>query len=530
MAMKAMRVPIVLLLSMVLTACGGRREVYDAPLEVIGPFPIPFGLAYLNRTSSELIRVRQTNAGLSAGQVRPAVDRVRLGAPGARLVQEVAVGQWLAILHSDPTRPGLSLVAPTGNQVEFHPLADAFDTLAVAPSSRYGVAYFSDPGAALAGIRNLNQIQVIDFVDRTVQAARALETGGLSPLGVDFVPLGSGAFDDVAAVRVENGVVLVDLAEVGSEPLWVRFTNSPGGVAVPAEVVFGPFFPDGGTFYVRLQGSDDVLSVHLTRDEQGRLRRSINFLNTPDGSRPTDLLVLKAADFSDKVVVVFSGSEHRGVALLDANSIQTDERTFPLDFTASQARRLVVWESTGQRELVLVTSPSPSGPSPRAVVIDPASGQTETVYLQDEFYRVDGPPDGSTVMFFHHRMGQTSSPGMRVVRLIRPEGSSRWTHRISTFGLQSEPRAWAFDGDGQGMLGSFQAGNNSFLLDLASGQYASLALDRAPLAMGTLPGTDLAWFQHAHPLGSLSLVPLGDFQRAATVMVEGFVLQGLLDP
>ena len=512
-------------------ACGGRRDLYEAELDTLGPFPYTGGLAFLNRTTSELLRLDQVER--SAGELSFELDRIQLGRSGPRRLLEVDDGRKLAVLHDDPASPGISWLSRGGveRRPTFLALADAFDGLALSPSTRFGVAYFTGADTAHTGIRNLNQIQVIDFADDArVHPAMALETGGLNPRGIDFTPQMSGPFSELAAVRVDNGLVLVDLKDPEAPPLWVRFTNSPGGVAVPVQVAFGPFYPDGGYFYVRLQGADSVIGVHLTRDLEGRLRRSVNFLSTPAGSAPSDLLVLSDPQFADKVFVVYGGSSQKGAAILDANSIQTDEKTFSFDTPGSEARRLVGWGPMGIKEFVMVYSPNMTGSSPRVFLVDPISAAVEPIYLQDDYYRVSGPDEGGHAMFFHRRLGQSSEPGMRVVRAMLPEGSSRWTHRISSFGLSTEPEVHAFTQDGEAMLGAFKLGNTTFLLDLIDGQYQTMRLDEAPLAVGVVPGTDWAWFQHAHPLGSISLVPMDSFERESAIMFEGFMLAGLLDP
>ena len=43
-----------------LTSCGGRRDVYDDELEVIGPFPINGALGYINRTLADFVCLRVT--------------------------------------------------------------------------------------------------------------------------------------------------------------------------------------------------------------------------------------------------------------------------------------------------------------------------------------------------------------------------------------------------------------------------------------------------------------------------------------
>lgn len=506
--------------------CGDRRDVYRQELEVLGPFEYPTGLAFLNRTTSQLIRLRYDGDRIK-------VESTDLARPGAWRVVPVVDGTRLAVLHDDSASPGVSVLDrdPAADTVDpFLPLVDAFDALAVSPSSRFGVAYFTGARTGHTGIRNLNQIQLVDFAERRVQPALALETGGLNPRGVDFVPAGSPAFEDVAVIRVDNGLVLVDPHAPGASPLWVRFTNSPGGVAVPAEVAFGPFYGDGGYLYVRLEGSSDVLSIHVTRDPDGALRRTVNFLNTPAGATPSDLLVLSDSRYADKVFVVYGGSAVRGAALLDANAIQTDERSFSFEIPVQRARPLIGVGPEGTREFVLVYAPSLSGAGPQAYLVDPADGSVEDVFLQDGYSLVDGPVTGSHAMFFHQRMGAAGEPGMRVVRATQPAGSSRWTYRISTFGLQSVPDLHAFDEGGEGMLGSLSGGKAVFLLDLVTGWYATLELDRPAAAMGVIPGTDVAWFQHAHPLGSLTLVSLSDYRRTAAVTVEGFALTGLLEP
>ena len=506
--------------------CGGRRDVYSQAIDLLGPFGYPGGLVTIDRTLGRLIRIRAT-----ADDFR--VEAVKLHHASPRLVQPVAAGTRLAVLHDDPADPGLTVIDREQRRVaaaDFLPLADGFDALAVSPSGRYGLAYFGDDQRRHTGIRNLDQVQVVDFVAHRVQPARLLETGGLNPRGITFVPAGSDAFDDLAAVRVDNGLVFVDPADPDSELLWVRFTNAPGGVAVPEEVVFGPFHADGGYCYVRLVGSDDVLGVHLTRDAGGRLQRSINFLNTPAGSAPTDLLVLQSAGLQDKVFAVYGAAEQAGAALLDANSIQTDERNFAFPVPVERAERLIGHGPEGQREFVLVHPQRMTGNQPRVFLVDPAAGWSETIYLQDAYDRVQVAPGGESALIYHPRMGGASEPGMRLLRPVWPAGASRWSHRLSTFGLQTLPGAERFSADGRGLVGTFSADNNTFLLDLDSGWYDSLILDRAPERLGLVPGTDWIWFAHDHPLGSLTLVPMNDYRRQAAVMIEGFALVDLLDP
>jgi hypothetical protein len=370
----------------------------------------------------------------------------------------------------------------------------------------------------------MNQVQVLDFGNSETQPPLALETGGLSPRGVSFLPQGSGDFDDIAVILVDNGLVILDMRDPGVQPLWVRFTNSPGGLAVPAEVVFGTFSnADGGYIYVRLQGSDDVLSINLIR-EAGHLHRNIKFLNTPAGSRPSDLLVLQGSEFSDKVFVVY-GTAAGSAAILDANAIQTDEQLFSFDIPVLYAERLL---GADGRELVAVYNPNSS--AARLFVVDPLSGEVETVQFQDRFDRIAIPDQGSHLVAFHPTLTQTATPGMRVVRMEPHSTSGRLTHRIATYSLDAKLNSFTFADDRRTMLAALQLSPSTFQLDLETGGYGALELDRRPVSAGLVPGSAWSYFQHQHPLGSLTLAPLNKFDRDHAVMIEGFILMGLLDP
>jgi hypothetical protein len=290
-------------------------------------------------------------------------------------------------------------------------------------------------------------------------------------------------------------------------------------------VVFGQFFQDGGYVFVRLEGGGDVLSVRLTRDDSGKLRRSINFLNVPAGSHPADLLVLSGAGFEDKVFVVYGGSDG-GAAILDANAIQTDELALGFDVAVNAARPLL--GPDGLKEFVAVYHTSTS--SEKIYVVDPETGDTETVHLQDSFDRVAGPLDSSFLVAFHPKLGQTATPGLRVVRMVTLQSSGRYSHRIATYSVDQALCAFAFGADGISMLGALGYTDTSFLLDLKTGEYETMRLDKAPVGVGLVPASGWAYFQHANPLGSLTFVPTGRFDRAHAVMLEGFVLEGLLSP
>lgn len=501
-----------------LFGCGGRRDVYDDELSAIGPFPVNGALGYINRTLADLVCLRVTRDGV-------VIDRTALR-PGPREVVEVNQKSQLAVLHDDPEQPGVSLLGATGlREMGFVPLGEQFDRLALAPSTRYAVAHFSQTARSFGGIRNLNQVQVVDFQAAAAHPPLALETGGLSPLGVDFLPEGSGRFDNLAVVRVDNGLVILDMQDPGAEPLWVRFTNTPGGLARPAEVVFGPFFSDGGYVFVRLEGGSDVLSIRLTRGDSGQLRRSINFLNVPAGSHPSDLQVLRGAGFEDKVFVVYGASDG-GAAILDANAIQTGELAFDFDAPVNAARRLL--GPDGVKEFVAVYHTNTT--AGKIYVVDPDTGDTEIVHLQDSFNRVAGPLDSSFLVAFHPELGQTSTPGLRVVRMVTLQSSGRYSHRIATYSVDQALSAYTFGADWTSMLGAISSSETSFVLDLQTGEYESLRLDEAPVGVGLVPASNWAYFQHAHPLGSLTFVPTDRFDRGHAIMLEGFVLAGLLDP
>ncbi|MFC1654288.1 hypothetical protein ACFL2F_00670 [Myxococcota bacterium] len=502
-----------------LCSCGGRRDVYDGDLVTIGPFPINGALCFINRSLADLVCLRVTPDSVLT-------DRAYLR-PGPRKIIEVSQKSQLAVLHDDEQQPGVALLGATGlREMGWIPLGEQFDQLALAPSTRYAIAHFSPTaGQSSGGIRNLNQVQVVDFQSGTSHLPLALQTGGLSPLGVDFLPEGSGRFDNVAVIRVDNGLVILDMEDPGAEPLWVRFTNTPGGLAQPAEVVFGPFFGDGGYIFVRLEGGSDVLSIRLTRAESGKLRRSINFLNVPASSHPSDLLVLRGAGFEDKVFVVY-GTSNGGAAILDANAIQTDEMAFDFEIPVNAARRLL--GPDGIKEFVAVYHTNTT--SGKIYVVDPESGDTETVHLQDSFNQVAGPLDSSFLVAFHPKLGQTSTPGLRVVRMITLESSGRYSHRIATYSVDKVLQGYTFGTDGISMLGALSTSEITFVLDLETGEYESMRLDKAPVGVGLVPASNWAFFQHANPLGSLTFVPTDRFDRDHAVMLEGFVLEGLLSP
>jgi len=506
-------------LALLLQSCGGRQDVYQSALRVSGPYPAEGCLCFLNRTLGQLVRL-----GIEDGTV--SVERALLR-PRPLLLEEVDGGRALAVLHDGSDYHGLSLLDP-GSLIEKHwlQLAERFDKLAVSPSGRYVVAHFS-PDAAMsgpAGIRNLNQIQVLDVVDSRAHPPLALQTGGLSPRAIDFLPSGSVDFEDIVVVTVDNGLVFLDPDEPAQQPLRVRFTNSPGGLAVPAEVVYGPFSPLGGYVYVSLQGSEDILSVFLTR-QNGLLRRTVNFLNVPAGSRPTDLLVLEGDAFAEKVFVVFGGGLQKA-AVLDANSIHTDEKTISFDAPVSYGRLLVAQD--GSRQFVAVFEPG--GTSSRIFIVDPDTGSSQVLHLQDDYELVSGPDDGSFLVAFHPDLGGTSLPGIRVVRMHANPDSGKYTPRVATYFLSGAMRSYAFTGQGMEMLAALEEQATAFLLDLDTGEYHSVLLDRQAVAAGLVPRADTAYFMHAHPLGSLTLVPLAGFDRARAVTIEGFMLHRLLDP
>ncbi len=383
-------------------------------------------------------------------------------------------------------QPGISMLDPlTLHEQDFLPLSEQFDSLALAPTSRFGVAYFSGTSSNPQGIRNLNQIQIVDFSSPQAHPPLALETGGLSPRGIDFLPAGSGDFDDIAVVRVDNGLVLIDMRNAAQEPLWVRFTNSPGGLSVPAEVVFGSFYADGGYIFVRLQGGDDVLSIRLTR-EDGFLKRTINFLNVPADSYPTDLTVLGDGQFDDKVFIVYGTSQGKA-AILDANAIQTDEMNFTFGLPVTQSRLLMA-DDRLKRFIAVFNSNSASS---RLYLVDPETGDSQTVYLQDAFDQVSGPEDGSYLVVFHPSLGDTQTPGMRVIRMARHPTSGKYTHRIATYALTKDISSFAFTGNGMNMLASLYSDTVAFVLDLDSGEYLAMALDKQPLATGLITSFQL---------------------------------------
>jgi hypothetical protein len=168
--------------------------------------------------------------------------------------------------------------------------------------------------------------------------------------------------------------------------------------------------------------------------------------------------------------------------------------------------------------------------SGKIYVVDPESGDTEAVHLQDAFDRVAGPLDSSFLVAFHPKLGQTATPGLRVVRMVTLENSGRYSHRIATYSVDRVLSGYAFGADGVSMLGALGTSEISFVLDLQTGEYESIWLDKAPVGVGLVPASNWAYFQHANPLGSLTFVPTDRFDRDHAVMLEGFMLEGLLDP
>ena len=67
----------------------------------------------------------------------------------------------------------MALLGSTGlREMGWIPLGEQFDRLALAPSTRYAIAYFSPTAGQSLGIRNLNQVQAsvdcsaLRFLDR----------------------------------------------------------------------------------------------------------------------------------------------------------------------------------------------------------------------------------------------------------------------------------------------------------------------------------------------------------------------------
>lgn len=374
-----------------LTACGpDASDRWDQPLSVVGPIETATGLAYIERTTSQVFMLDADRDG----------ERATLSVQKGRLGKEVgqsavsADGKTLYVVDED--REVLQFVdVADPSKIEEIELSGDFDRITVDPHGEYVILSFTgaDDGNVVA--RNLNEIGVIDLRGATKTATfttlstRANSFAFAAPFSLGGVP------QRLMAVLSNNEVTVFDLLADNDEDRLreVPLTVSEADVVrVPQQVIFDTSDPDKLDLYLRTQDSDiSRVTVRLAPD--GASRKLLLSTDKLTVAYPAAMEVLTLPNGSTRLLAL-TGTQFTLVDTVSDVSV-----TLPLPISRPATRLLpfttTVEEDGNLREELRVIAYDPGSPLVAIIrpELIPIEGDEPTVGRSVEAIRLESLPE-----------------------------------------------------------------------------------------------------------------------------------------
>jgi hypothetical protein len=491
--------------SLLFSGCGTRGSLYTQALE-----PLP-----LLTTRSALVSVvPQTSR---AAIVRPDANRPTQAVPiseQARRAEVSPAGDRVIILGGTIKHPVIDLLDPEKATVETLDIHGLFDMVSFSPDGSLAILTYSAraPTAGVAA-RNLNEIDVVDLISRTVTRMQ-LDTDSLAPRSVVFAPAQTSPESQRVAVTFDKGVAVFDALQPQKEAR--RIAVRPPGSTAQTSVQRALFSPDACFLYLQASGLDDVVVVELAVDGEGVLAPAINFV--AGGTGLSGIEVPRGAGQEHSVLAIYTGT--REAVLLDALGIE--ENMVRLSLSDPLTKILALADGK-----VLVYD----GDFRTVVAWDPASGKSGPAVLDAGFDSALVADGLGEAIFRHPSMGTAYGGGALSVVFVE-EDVNRLRVRAHSIQLAANPQALLLDGSQGRLFLAVQVDGVAYLvrLDLSTLEPTQVILDAPAAALSYLAGTDTVATIHSQDVyGDVTFLPAAGLDRAQAVRVTDFALAGDAD-
>lgn len=404
---------------------------------------------------------------------------------------------------------GLTLVSSDGSTRAFPLGNNPFDLLVQQPTGRYAALLRS--GESSQFLRNANEMALVDL-----EASSADEPGAVrlftlqeSPRAVFFSEeyLVEGEPHSLAVVLTDNAAAVFDLADTDALPILIQLNIDPTNPLHPQDVRFDPA---NGRFYIRSSGSDDIFSLRLVAREKAPERASfaISLDIVAAGHLPSDLQLFEL-DGVHYLLVIAEGN--RTAVVVDVATSRTTALRLPqafdhaLIYYTQETPHALLWDEQSGALATLTLSLS-SAALDRSLVQLPS--------LMDGVSQVLPFGDG-TVAFMG--FGQ-------YVTLVNPEEAS-----VTPYTSQETLQVGMLDQERALLWLAPRGQSRVAYLDLATGGTDEMLLDQSVELAALVPGAGRLAVVHDDALGHITFVDLDDPQRATSIGVRGFLVNGLFE-
>jgi len=314
----------------VVASCGDRAEIWDAPLNVMGPYKVGGQVIWVDATRglAFALSADKTPKVKAAPMRRNAV--FAMPSPTGKELLVLTSGKEARLKGQQAEDAGLSVVRPGADGkptvAAFYVMTAGFNRLAVDAGGKHAVA-FHGTGQTSGVFKNPNEVALLNLSAAPGSknpVLRTLRSFGSAPLGVAFspdmaVPAPSGKKRTLAVIQAVNQLTLMDMSNPERAEITVPLAKLEGSASVrPKEVLFSK---GTGTVFVRGQGSADVYALKLTTKKPDGAKGNdfAVVINQPSSGKSVEDMVLFSDGGKD---VILTANASQDLSLIDADTSQ----------------------------------------------------------------------------------------------------------------------------------------------------------------------------------------------------------------
>lgn len=503
--------------------CPESAPLFDAPYQMLGPIAVGGRVAWIDQPRG---LVHLVSPALE-GDVRH--DVVPIGHDPQVATTDTDGDRLLVVTHGTPGGPGVAaeeqalwVIDARTATTERWDVRSPFTAIGVHPDGRRLFLHFDQSVHQRSElVYNAHEIAVIDLEEPPgpdnprLDTVRSFEQ---VPSRVVFAPPVQISGEEIhfAAVLGADYVTLFDLDHADRTELSIPLTLDPTlDLVDPKEVVFHQPDPTvDPVLYVAASGAEDVFAFTL-RGVEEVTQGGHHFVVAPNlyavGAIPSDLepVALESGD----ALLVTTGSTQ--LWIIDTRSSQAV--TVHLEAAASE----------------VLPVPPAEGVPPELLLWDPGSwvvqfalveGLEDSVERQIDAIGLPGPvadvqllPDGVSAAVIH-------SDDERSVSILRLDERSA---SALTATAPLDRSVWSADGATLFVASGYDA--RLSVIDVADRHPEDLRLDEDPKGLLLVPGTRVLVVTHEAAEGLVTLIDAANPSRETARMLQGFLLEGLLD-
>jgi hypothetical protein len=513
------------------TACTAWEPAYSEHWQVLPPAALDTRLAFVEATNARVFLVDPARPEAPA-RVVP------VGTAPALAVRRRGADQLLVLSRGERGGPGVMpqpaslavIPADPGRAPTTLPLASRFTALSQSDDGRFAIAHFAPATSTGETLFNPNEIAIVDLQAGTPPVARTIRSFGGVPRQVVFSPplaLPEGP-RTLAVFLSDNYVTLLDLDHPTRSEITVPLTlPDDHRTLVPLQVLFEAADP---AVYVRVDRSNDIYALRLLpvppaerADGGNDFTPALSQLAA--GNAPADMALYTAAD-GPRLLVVSPAS--RDAFVIDARSSRSTR--IPLDDAAS---RIHLFEAAG---------PGDPQRRPRALLIGAGLEAQSVGFLDLDQLEQQGRRNLDTRSMGAPALDSLFFPGRGLAVVLHRAQPARagvsvidLAHRtVSPIFAEVPPARIALGPTSERIWVSAESGLQLGFIDLGSLAPGEVRLDAPITAVLPLPRaadgkTRVVAVHGANPAGAITVLDADKPDRATARVIEGFLLQDLLE-